>query len=61
MDLKSSVHSQNGGMKISRGAFDVNCSTTKDPAFVMTEMFRSLDANHVQYRQVSYKDQFNIL
>lgn len=45
-------HEQQGGMRICKGAFNVNCSTTKDPSTVMTEMYRALDANAVQYKQM---------
>ena len=36
---------QQGGIRICKGAFNVNCSTTKDPSSVMTEMYRALDLN----------------
>lgn len=54
VDLKASVSSQQGGMRISKGAFNVNCSTTREPSQIMTEMFRSLELHQVQYKQVSF-------
>jgi hypothetical protein len=41
-------------MRISKGAFNVNCSTTKEPSAVVTEMFRALDQYQVQYKQVFF-------
>ena len=31
------------GMKICRGPFNVNCTTTKDPQVILFEMVRSLE------------------
>eukprot|EP00347_Sterkiella_histriomuscorum_P024120 403332240 len=54
IDLKSSINSQQqGGMRISRGAFDVNCSTTRDPAFLMAEIYKVLESNKIQYKQMN--------
>lgn len=39
-------------MRISKGAFDVNCSTTRDPTFVMSEIYRALESNSISYKQV---------
>lgn len=40
-------------MKVTKGAFNVNCSTTKEPVALLTDMFKSLDLNQVQYKLVS--------
>lgn len=34
-------------MKVSKGAFDVNCSTTKDPSIVINDMYRALELHQV--------------
>jgi hypothetical protein len=34
---------QQGGMKLTRGVFDVNCSTTKEPTTVLADMYKVLE------------------
>jgi hypothetical protein len=39
-------------MKICRGPFNVNCTTSKDPQLVLIEMVRSLELQKVSYKKV---------
>lgn len=40
------------GMKVCRGPFNVNCTTSKDPQLVLFEMVRSLESQKVSYKKV---------
>lgn len=40
------------GMKIWRGPFNVNCTTSREPQSVMQEMVRALDVNRVSYKKI---------
>lgn len=41
------------GMKVCRGPFNVNCTTSRDPKQVMYEMVRSLELQKVSYKKVT--------
>ncbi len=44
--------SQQGGMKVCRGPFNVNCTTAREPQAVLQEMVRALDINRVSFKKV---------
>ena len=44
---------QQAGIRECKGAFNVNCSTTKDPDTVMKEMIKALDKNQTLYKKMN--------
>jgi hypothetical protein len=48
----SSVEKKEDGMKVCRGPFNVNCTTSKDPQIVLFEMVKSLELQKVSYKKV---------
>lgn len=40
------------GMKVCRGPFNVNCTTSKDPQLVLFEMVKSLELQKVLYKKI---------
>ena len=40
------------GMKVCRGPFNVNCTTSKDPQVVLFEMVKALEMQKVSYKKV---------
>mmetsp|Transcript_32319 Transcript_32319/g.31617 ORF Transcript_32319/g.31617 Transcript_32319/m.31617 type:complete len:109 (-) Transcript_32319:44-370(-) len=44
---------QQAGIRECKGAFNVNCSTTKDPNTVMTEMIKALEKNQTIYKKMN--------
>lgn len=39
-------------MKVCRGPFNVNCTTSRDPQHVLLEMVKSLEVQKVSYKKV---------
>lgn len=51
-DFGSFSEKKEDGMKICRGPFNVNCTTSKDPQLVLLEMVKSLEIQKVSYKKV---------
>lgn len=45
---------KDGGMKVCRGPFSLNCTTTKDPQVILYEMAKSLEIHKVSFKKVRY-------
>jgi hypothetical protein len=39
-------------MKVCRGPFNVNCTTSREPQVVLSEMHKALDINKVSFKRV---------
>jgi hypothetical protein len=43
---------KDGGMKVCRGPFSLNCTTSKDPQLILYEMAKALDLQKVSFKKV---------
>lgn len=53
-DFSSFSEKREDGMKVCRGPFNVNCTTSKDPQLTLFEMVKSLELQKVTYKKVIY-------
>jgi hypothetical protein len=51
-DFGSFTEKKEDGMKVCRGPFNVNCTTSKDPQLVFFEMVKSLELQKISYKKV---------
>lgn len=51
-DFSSFSEKREDGMKVCRGPFNVNCTTSKDPQLTLFEMVKSLELQKVTYKKV---------
>jgi len=58
-DFGSFSEKKEDGMRVCRGPFNVNCTTSREPQQVMYEMVRSLELSKVSYKKVSLKTPLN--
>lgn len=52
-DLGSFNEKREDGMRVYRGPFNVNCTTSREPQQVMYEMIRSLEIQKISYKKVN--------
>ena len=50
--ISSFSEKREDGMKVCRGPFNVNCTTSKDPQLTLFEMVKSLELQKVTYKKV---------
>lgn len=48
-------------MKVCRGPFNVNCTTSKDPQLVLFEMVKSLEFQKISYKKVRTYNIYQII
>ncbi len=53
----TSSEKREDGMKVCRGPFNVNCTTSKDPQLVLFEIVKALEMYKVSYKKVSSSSQ----
>ena len=51
-DFGSFSEKKDDGMKVCRGPFNVNCTTSKDPQLILFEMVKSLEFQKVSYKKI---------
>ena len=54
IDFGTFSEKKEDGMKVCRGPFNVNCTTSKVPQIVLFEMVKSLELQKVSYKKVNH-------